>query len=81
MDDWIGRYRTLVRVWLDWELICLNPVIPSERPKGATRNLQLVLRSQVEPESPTVDPHVGPPRAGRANLLLRMTVLTDLRLN
>ena len=37
----------------------LNPVIPTERPKGATRNLQSVLRSQGEPKVPTRDPHVG----------------------
>ena len=36
----------------------LNPVIPTERPKGATRNLEYILRSQSEPKVLTVDPHV-----------------------
>ena len=33
-------------------------VIPTERLKGATRNLQSIQRSQVEPKVPTLDPHV-----------------------
>ena len=34
-------------------------VIPTERLKGATRNLELVPRSIDEPEVPTGDPHVA----------------------
>ena len=51
------------------------PVIPTERLQGATRNLQSVLRSLGEPEVLTGDPHVSPPRAGRASYrsFLRMT--------
>ena len=49
----------------------MNPVIPTERVKGATRNLQFVLRSLVEPEVYTLDPHVAS--------LLRMTNFGDFK--
>ena len=40
------------------ELHSTNTVIPTERLKGETRNLQSVPRSQIKPESQTGDPHV-----------------------
>ena len=56
-------YRTIsvtvpLRMTFVKDFHSLNSVIPTERLKKATRNLEYVPRSQIEPEVPNADPHV-----------------------
>ena len=72
-DCYFEIYITIpLRMTNLWRRCSSNPVIPTERTKGATRNLQSILRSQGELEVPTVDPRVASLLDGSFRILLRI---------
>ena len=70
-----ARRASCSSVWLNFENI-ISPILSfrQRNRKVSTRNLEFILRSQVELKVPTGDPNVGPPRAGRASY---SSVLTE----
>ena len=82
-DPHVIRLRSFLRMTILTNYNSPNPVIPTERTKWATRNLEFVCRSKGEPNVPTRDPHVRTfalPQDDRINGLktpLRMTIFGE----